>query len=145
MKCPKCGGELKSETYLNILIDRCDSCHGIWLDEKELDQMEDTQWSDDELKGTLQSHETASDLSCPKCAKKMVKFNYRYYNLELDTCPDLHGFWLDNGEEKQLIELIKKDKSNAKRSMKAEDEWAFSLGRMQSKTFMEKVKQFLGR
>jgi uncharacterized protein len=140
MKCPRCQGELKEEKNLNIIVNRCNNCGGIWLDEQELGQVEDTVWSDEELKGTLETHERPSDLSCPKCAKTMIRFNYRYYDLELDTCPDLHGFWLDNGEEQKILELMNEDKSNAKRKMEAEDQWAISMSHIQSKTFMEKVK-----
>lgn len=34
--CPKCGGELESYSLLEILVDRCGSCNGIWLDNGEL-------------------------------------------------------------------------------------------------------------
>jgi hypothetical protein len=32
MKCPKCGGTLKTESYHGIDLDRCPDCHGVWLD-----------------------------------------------------------------------------------------------------------------
>ena len=142
MKCPRCKGELKEQKYDNILVDRCEKCKGIWLDENELDQLEDTVWSDDELKGTLETHEVQGNLICPKCEKTMVRFNYRFYDLELDTCPDMHGFWLDNGEEKRIEELMTKEKASFKRKISAEEDWAISLGRIKSKTFMGKVKSF---
>jgi hypothetical protein len=37
MKCPKCGQDLEEVNYQNILIDKCNDCHGIWLDQGELD------------------------------------------------------------------------------------------------------------
>lgn len=39
MHCPKCGMELKEEIYKGIRIDRCTSCHGVWLDNGELEQI----------------------------------------------------------------------------------------------------------
>jgi uncharacterized protein len=140
MKCPKCSGNLKEEKFKGILIDRCDSCQGIWLDEPELDQLEDVVWSDDESKGTLETHEKKSDLKCPECFTSMVKFKYRFYDLELDTCPEIHGFWLDKGEETRVLDLIKKEKSDLKRKIDAEEDWAQAIKRLKSKSFFSKLK-----
>ena len=145
MNCPRCGGELKPDKYLHISVDRCARCSGIWLDEPEMGQLEDEVWSDDESKGTMETHVRPSDIKCPRCNKLMVKFNYRYYDLELDTCPDLHGFWLDNGEEKRIIELIRQDKEHVKRKIKAEDQWAKSIGHLRSRSFIDKIKSLLNR
>ncbi|MEQ8172513.1 MAG: zf-TFIIB domain-containing protein, partial [Candidatus Eremiobacterota bacterium] len=37
MRCPKCGLELEEVTFMNILIDICNECNGIWLDKGELE------------------------------------------------------------------------------------------------------------
>ena len=38
MRCPKCGSSLKEEKYgESVLIDRCASCGGIYLDHGELE------------------------------------------------------------------------------------------------------------
>lgn len=37
MKCPKCGSDLKEEEMNKVMIDRCTSCGGIWLDKGELE------------------------------------------------------------------------------------------------------------
>ena len=40
MRCPRCGGTLKEESFdNNVHIDRCETCHGIWLDAGELEQL----------------------------------------------------------------------------------------------------------
>ena len=39
MQCPRCGGSLKEETFDEVQIDRCDTCHGVWLDAGELRQI----------------------------------------------------------------------------------------------------------
>jgi len=36
MKCPKCGGDLRTETFHGVQVDRCGDCHGIWLDHAEI-------------------------------------------------------------------------------------------------------------
>jgi hypothetical protein len=37
MRCPKCGSTLKEETYGNVVVDRCSSCSGVYLDAGELE------------------------------------------------------------------------------------------------------------
>ena len=37
MHCPKCGMKLIEINYKDILVDKCSSCEGIWLDAGELD------------------------------------------------------------------------------------------------------------
>lgn len=37
MRCPKCGGHLVTEEFHRIQLDRCPDCHGLWLDNGEID------------------------------------------------------------------------------------------------------------
>ena len=37
LRCPKCGGHLVTEEFHRIQVDRCPECHGIWLDNGEID------------------------------------------------------------------------------------------------------------
>lgn len=39
MKCPKCGGDLRTEEYHAIQIDRCPDCLGVWFDAGEAEQL----------------------------------------------------------------------------------------------------------
>ena len=60
LKCPKCGGTTDAVNYggdTGIIIDRCTTCRGIWLDEHELEkiQMVIEGW-DDALPDDLQKH-----------------------------------------------------------------------------------------
>jgi len=41
MRCPKCGGHLATEKYHELEIDRCQDCHGVWLDAGEIDTVVD--------------------------------------------------------------------------------------------------------
>jgi len=40
MKCPKCGNDLEEMTYGGVVIDKCFSCGGLWLDEGELEAVQ---------------------------------------------------------------------------------------------------------
>jgi len=37
MRCPKCGMLLETIDYRGVLVDRCTSCRGTWLDDGELE------------------------------------------------------------------------------------------------------------
>ena len=39
MRCPKCGAELHPLPYKGVVIDKCFSCHGIFLDDGELEKV----------------------------------------------------------------------------------------------------------
>ena len=48
LKCPRCDGILSEMSYEDVLVDRCGSCHGVWLDAGELERLtereERTSW-----------------------------------------------------------------------------------------------------
>jgi hypothetical protein len=39
MHCPKCGMKLIEINYKDILVDKCSSCDGVWLDAGELESI----------------------------------------------------------------------------------------------------------
>ena len=39
MRCPKCGHELKPETYSKVTVERCSFCEGLYLDAGELEDL----------------------------------------------------------------------------------------------------------
>ncbi|HXI21146.1 MAG TPA: zf-TFIIB domain-containing protein [Gemmatimonadales bacterium] len=39
MRCPKCGGQLRTERLHKIDVDRCQDCQGVWLDPGEIEAL----------------------------------------------------------------------------------------------------------
>ena len=39
MKCPKCGADLKEQTFHHLKIDVCPDCKGTWLDAGEIEML----------------------------------------------------------------------------------------------------------
>lgn len=140
MKCPKCNQPLSKIDYHGIEVDHCSNCGGTWFDTREIDQLEDTVFDQDDSKNTMVTNVKASDLLCPKCQTPMKRFNYRWEDLELEMCPKNHGFWLDRGEEKKVLEHIESFANDLDRKAKAEDEWSKELNKLQSPTFLDRVK-----
>lgn len=147
MDCPRGdGGNLVVQDHLGIEVDACTRCQGMWLDHHEMDLLEDTVLDKDDMKGSMMYAERPSDISCPKCQDLMTTFNYRAHDLPIDFCNQGHGFWLDPGEEKRVLELMEKRIRDLKRTASAEGEWAGFLKGLASKkapaskTFFGKVK-----
>lgn len=143
MKCTKCGGQFETKKLKGIEIDQCSTCQAIWLDYNELDQLEDTVWDHDELKGSLFFGAKPSTIQCPKCGILMQKINYRFYDLEIEACSNSCGYYLDANEENRILELIEKEKKASKRKIKSEEEWSNLLKRMKTKSFFSKLKSFM--
>lgn len=139
MKCPNCNANLEIKEYKGIEVNQCPKCEGIWFDFKELDDLEDTVLSDDELKGTLVWDKKPSERKCPKCGKNMIGFNYRLNGLFLDYCEDMHGYWLDKGEETRVLEEMKDSRKDIEKKYQAEDDWAKHLKRLQSPSFFSQL------
>ena len=134
MHCPRDSTDLVEEHLHDIEVDHCPTCNGRWLDHHELDELEATRADEAERLATIQYAQRESELDCPVCDKRMTAFNYRAYDLELDTCEDEHGFWLDAGEEGSVHDIIDERVRGLKRSVSAEAAWSSFLDSLGSKS-----------
>ena len=140
LKCPRDGSELTAEDYKGVEVDRCAACNGRWLDHHELDQVEATVTSDeDKRRATIEYAKRASELRCPVCDKPMTAFNYRAYDLELDTCEDKHGFWLDGGEEGRVRDIIADRVRGLERAASAEESWGRFVHNLGRRSVWDKI------
>lgn len=129
LNCPRDGAELTVNHEHGIEIDRCATCGGAWYDEDELAALESTVAGDEERLGTIDYARRGGDLRCPVCGAAMLAFNYRAYNLELDACPERHGFWLDAGESARVRDIMKERVRGLARSRSAQRAWQRARGR----------------
>ncbi len=132
MNCPKDQSVLVATRVRGIDVDQCPTCQGMWLDAQELDELEDTVFDEDQLKGSLYISETPTTLRCPHCDAPLNQFEYRFYDLMLEHCPNGHGFWLDAGEDKRVLELSEKRAASLQRKSTAENEWGKFMKRWRS-------------
>lgn len=140
MNCPKDQTKLKTEKFHGVEVDRCPTCHGMWLDYPELGALEDTVMTDDHAKGTMIWSETQSNLNCPKCGAVMQTFDYRLEGLMLDVCPKQHGFWLDAGEEKQILKDMEKREQGLEHKQYEEEKWARTLRDLETPGLLASIK-----
>ena len=141
MKCPKCNSDLIPAIRHKINVNYCPTCKGMWLDRQELEQLEDEAFDFGEAaKGTLIFGSTPTADKCPECAALLKSFSYRFYDLEMEFCENLHGYWLYDDEDTRVLELMQKEELNYERKLLAEDNWTKVLKRMRSHSFLSKVR-----
>ena len=143
MKCPSCGSELAPAKRDGLDVEACPACNGMWLSQQELGQLEDEAF-DLGKKGTLVFSPETSDRSCPACGSTLKRFHYRDYDLELEFCEAGHGFWLDAGEDKRVLELMRKEEASLERKFSAEDSWSSHLKRWRSPSFFDRLRDLFG-
>lgn len=113
MLCPECLNEMLILELDGVEIDCCDECHGIWLDEGELELLIGAADQKSELpflKALLDSDAVKGNGSrnCPVCGKKMLLVDIPLDPvIEIDRCPLNHGLWFDKGELEQIVSAAK--------------------------------------
>jgi Zn-finger nucleic acid-binding protein len=146
MLCPRCQVDLLEEKHAGIEVDHCPTCNGRWLDHHELDELEATVRSTpEERRATVQYSRRQSELACPVCGARMTAFNYRAYGLEMDTCEEEHGFWLDAGEEGRVRDIIEERVRGLQRAASAEVAWSNFLGRVKRGGFWDHISSYFRR
>lgn len=141
MKCPVCNTNLVQETRDGVEMEVCSSCQGMWLTRQELGELEDEVFDfGDNEKGSLMLGSSPSDRKCPQCGNPMNTFEYRFYDLDLDFCEQQHGFWLDAGEDKRVLALMKEEEKNLGRKVLAEDRFAAHMRFLRSGSFMDRLR-----
>ena len=128
MKCPLGHGELRAESHAGIAVEVCPSCGGEWLDHDDLQSLEKLVVNDPVvLSGMIEYQRHESERACPVCSKTMYGFDYRANPLEIDACPQGHGYWLDGGEEAEVKDLILRRARDLNRAASAESSFGSFL------------------
>jgi Zn-finger nucleic acid-binding protein len=110
MDCLKCNSAMKKMTLDGVLIDKCGTCQGVWLDANELDKLK---YDDRKDKQELLKEATTEVIQerkrllttvgmCPKCQRKRLDTFVRS-GVEIDQCPACSGLFFDHGELQKVI------------------------------------------
>ncbi|MCU0691249.1 MAG: zf-TFIIB domain-containing protein [Polyangiaceae bacterium] len=121
MKCPRDATVLQPFMVEGrVQVDRCSTCRGLWLDNGDLEQIQETIERDH---GNLPTgpmamvaasfakarQERLGPVPCPRCAKPMETREYGYNSqVIIDACPGGCGMWLDQGELARLEAFYEK-------------------------------------
>ena len=112
MKCPRDGTALAKVNLLNLELDKCHKCDGVWFDNGELERLRDAKienaeeileqkYGDPEFEeGTVENY-----MRCPRCVDaRLLRQGYTYVNpVYIDRCEKCHGIWIDDGELNAIV------------------------------------------
>ena len=111
MKCPKCQADMNSLSYQDVVVDRCQSCHGIWLDKRELDVVFMKKLSSAfDLSRVSEISVVANDREahCHRCDAPMIALDGAD-DVRFDWCEQCGGMFFDSGELSRLDAFLPDD------------------------------------
>ena len=146
MKCPRCSIDMLPTERHKLKVNYCQSCKGMWFEHAELGELEDEVFDfGDHWKGTLVLSSAATTDKCPECAALLQRFQYRLFDLEMEFCPNQHGYWLEDDEDTRVLELMRREETDLERKLLAEDKWSAALRHMHSRSFFSKMRDLFQR
>jgi Zn-finger nucleic acid-binding protein len=109
LQCPKCKSPMDPVQIANTQVDRCTSCHGLWFDALEDQDIRGTEGAetlDAPASGPVPAppaKRRQSAIDCPRCKSPMIQMVDRMgRRIQYESCPQCHGKFLDAGEFKAL-------------------------------------------
>jgi len=111
MKCPRDGTELQKVVVMDVELDKCHKCDGIWCDRGEMEKLRDSRTADieeiiEEEYGNPEFVESPEkvEAKCPRCGGRLRNYNYSYIApVVIDSCAKCFGVWLDDGELNKIV------------------------------------------
>ena len=108
LQCPRCIKKMRKQRHARAVIDHCEECSGNFFDEGEmlavLGKSADPEvWARSNRKLTP----SASDISCPRCHKRMQlhPLGVEGHEVDIDLCISCGGIWLDGGEIDHVMQI----------------------------------------
>jgi len=99
--CPNCEGKFSAVQVGVYVVDRCGTCGGLWMDERELEKVLAT----DHRALKEKRAETDPGLNpsgkkgkCPRCSGTLIQLTNLRANVKTDSCTTCYGVFLDRGE-----------------------------------------------
>ena len=110
LHCPKCKAVMEKVLFLDIIVDRCTACRGLWFDALEKEHLAAIKGSEAIDLGAP-PHAAASPvehkpkLNCPVCHTPMIDMvDHRHPNLHYESCTVCYGVFFDRGEFRESKE-----------------------------------------
>ena len=105
-RCGKCGGQFTARLHTGLILDRCTSCGGLWLDSGEANRL----LGEAIVQGTHQkvTWKDSAEFdnvvgSCPQCRVGLKSYSVPKQKASFEVCHLCLGVWLDK-HEIQLFE-----------------------------------------
>lgn len=131
LACPRCARALVAQLTGDTLIDQCQACGGLWIDQAAFDGLvarREQEASALPALGGPRPAATAADalakvvyLKCPECRDVMSRRNFaRRSGVIVDVC-NAHGIWFDRDELPKILDFVKSGGLDAARQHEVEE------------------------
>ena len=101
MQCPRCDGPLEQIDHNGTIVDRCQTCYGLWFDmiePEKLRKIKNVSALDIGTPNEEHIHDDLKVIDCPKCKTRMTRLVDNIDpNLTYRKCPVCYGVWFDAG------------------------------------------------
>lgn len=112
--CPDCRQPLRSTGFLNVSLDTCPLCGGIWFDEGELVKLHSAGKTvslrslEDRVEPKIAAvTDRGQDRLCPGCNLRLTPYRYLYdSDVYLDECDECLGIWMEDGELDKIAAVL---------------------------------------
>lgn len=113
LRCPKCHSTMTPVTVVDIEVDRCSGCGGLWFDlleQEDLKQSGKAEELDSGDPGTGKRYDQVGLIRCPVDGEPMVRMvDKAQPELWLESCPLCYGTFFDAGEFREFADQRLRD------------------------------------
>jgi uncharacterized protein len=114
LDCPRCNvGALEEIELGDVLVDRCDTCGGIWFDNGEIEQVTGGGERAREIEVSIPPVENAvEEMACPRCPEVALRRHEPegQAGCVVHRCVSCAGTWLDRGRLRSIEDEGLKEK-----------------------------------
>lgn len=108
MDCPKCVGELETDSFQGIKFSRCDACKGLWFDllvKEDLLAIKGSELIDIGSDAEGEIYQDIRQIDCPKCHQRMIQMiDKDQFHIKYESCQNCFGTFFDASEFRDLKE-----------------------------------------
>ena len=108
MQCPRCDNALTEARVDEVVLDRCPTCGGIWLDFSHLERLLSREsralrglLPSDRQKRREEHHEET--IACPRCNGTLLRTNTTPEPVSYYACLTCYGRWIDGNQVDKLV------------------------------------------
>ncbi|MEL6187234.1 MAG: zf-TFIIB domain-containing protein, partial [Myxococcota bacterium] len=104
LRCGKCGGDFAAAVIEDVIVDRCQSCGGLWLEHDEVLRLTGPHRKRPRERSFSPAPLDTLVGSCPVDRIALKLHPVPGYPASLEVCPHCLGVWFDRGEADLLFE-----------------------------------------
>lgn len=113
LHCPKCHAAMEAVTLVDVEVDRCTGCRGLWFDmleHEDLKRAGQAEVVDTGDPRTGERYDQVGLIRCPVDGEPMIRMvDTAQPELWLESCPVCYGTFFDAGEFREFADVHLRD------------------------------------